>query len=156
MQSSFFIVCTFSSMTSSTTSIFFLLCVSLLIRDFSDCCTDSELVRGCRIATAHLSPNFQCLCGVGCDKEFPFKTRLECEASLKEGTLWLSSLVYQMRIYGLLLQNKRPWFSPRIGPRSLKYAFTIPIPRSLEKSYHSKFFLAYLWCRIDRSKLFWP
>ena len=32
------------SQTSSTT--FFLLCVSLLIRDFSDCCTDSELARG--------------------------------------------------------------------------------------------------------------
>eukprot|EP00093_Oithona_nana_P004411 04411.XXX_102913_101662_1 [CDS] Oithona nana genome sequencing. len=72
-------------MTSSTTNIFFLLCVCLLIRDFSDCCTDSELVRGCRIATSQLSATFQCLCGVGCHKEFPFKTRLECETSLKEG-----------------------------------------------------------------------
>ena len=75
----------FSSMTSSSTNLFFLLCVALLIRDFSDCCTDSELVRGCRISTPDFSPDFQCLCGVGCHKEFPFKTRLECEASLKEG-----------------------------------------------------------------------
>ena len=156
MQSSFFIVCTFSSMTSSTTSIFFLLCVSLLIRDFSDCCTDSELVRGCRIATAHLSANFQCLCGVGCDKEFPFKTRLECEASLKEGTLWLSSLFYQMRIYGLLLQNKRPWFSLRIGPRFFEVCFYHSNPQKPRKKLPFKVFLAYLWCRIDRSKLFWP
>merc|ERR1712029_1003176 len=74
-----------TNMTSSTTSIFFLLCVCLLIRDFSDCCTDSELVRVCRIATSQLSATFQCLCGVGCHKEFPFKTRLECETSLKEG-----------------------------------------------------------------------
>jgi len=71
------------SQTSSTT--FFLLCVCLLIRDFSDCCTDSELVRGCRVATSELSGSLECLCGVGCHKEFPFKTRTECEAGLKAG-----------------------------------------------------------------------
>jgi len=70
------------SQTSSTT--FFLLCVSLLIRDFSDCCTDSELARGCRVATSEISGSLECLCGVGCHKEFPFKTRTECEASLKD------------------------------------------------------------------------
>ena len=80
-----FVFFLFSSMTSSSTNLFFCLCVALLIRDFSDCCTDSELVRGCRISTPDFSPDFQCLCGVGCHKEFPFKTRLECEASLKEG-----------------------------------------------------------------------
>ena len=45
--------CTAMSQTSSTT--FFLLCVSLLIKDFSDCCTDSELVRGLNTASVYKS-----------------------------------------------------------------------------------------------------
>lgn len=68
---------------SSGSTVFFLVCVSLLVRDFSDCCTDSELARGCRVTTSEVSGTLECLCGVGCHKEFPFKTRTECEASIK-------------------------------------------------------------------------
>ena len=68
---------------SQSSSVFFLICVALLIKDFSDCCTDSELVRGCRLATSDVSGTFECLCGAGCEKEFPFKSRTECETVLK-------------------------------------------------------------------------
>jgi hypothetical protein len=70
---------------SQTSTTFFLLCVALLIKDFSDCCSDSELIRGCRVekSTDTEAGSLQCLCGVGCHKEFPFKTRTECEASIK-------------------------------------------------------------------------
>ena len=48
--------------------------------------TEAELPsvkQGCRVATSEISGSLECLCGVGCHKEFPFKTRTECEASLK-------------------------------------------------------------------------
>lgn len=70
---------------SSTSLVVF--CVILLIRDFSDCCTDSELIHGCRVEkpASSTSGQFECLCGVGCHKEFPFKSRADCEASIKSG-----------------------------------------------------------------------
>ena len=55
-----------------------------IIEDFSDCCTDSEIISGCRIEkSATGSAGWECLCGVGCEREFPFKTRTECETKLK-------------------------------------------------------------------------
>ena len=61
--------------------------------DFSDCCTDSEIITGCRIEKSVTgSAGWECLCGVGCEREFPFKTRTECESKLKgkyyEGAIW--------------------------------------------------------------------
>ena len=163
-SSSFFIVC-ICSMTSSTTNIFFLLCVCLLIRDFSDCCTDSELVRGCRIATSQLSATFQCLCGVGCHKEFPFKTRLECETSLKEGR-------YNFMTQQLILPDENLWPSPPEEQKALIFGQNLKGPLALKNVcigfYHSNsyeprkklfkvfFFFFILWCWKDRSKLLCP
>ena len=80
---------------SQGSSAFFLLCVTLLIRDFSNCCSDSELIRGCRLATSEVTGTLECLCGVGCQKEFPYKTRTECEASLKSKLLLLWTNLYK-------------------------------------------------------------
>jgi hypothetical protein len=53
----------------------------LISGDFSDCCSNDELATGCRFEKS--ISGLECLCGVGCNKEFPFKTRMECEASIK-------------------------------------------------------------------------
>ena len=50
--------------------------------------------QGCRVATSEISGSLECLCGVGCHKEFPFKTRTECEASLKGEYVCYSSYTY--------------------------------------------------------------
>ena len=59
--------------------------------------TEAELPsvkQGCRVATSEISGSLECLCGVGCHKEFPFKTRTECEASLKGEYVCYSSYTY--------------------------------------------------------------
>ena len=54
------------------------------IEDFSDCCTDNEIISGCRIEKSVTgSAGWECLCGIGCEREFPFTTRTECETKLK-------------------------------------------------------------------------
>ena len=61
----------------------FLCCLS---DDFSDCCDHDEMASGCRLersSQAGSSSGLECLCGVGCDREFQFKTLAECEAKLK-------------------------------------------------------------------------
>ena len=83
---------------SQSSSVFFFICVALLIKDFSDCCSDSELVRGCRLATSEVTGTFECLCGAGCEKEFPFKSRTECETVLK-GMLCASHLILLIKYF---------------------------------------------------------
>jgi len=73
-------------MSSKLASGLWLLVVLLNIKDFSDCCTDSEIISGCRIEKSVTgSAGWECLCGIGCEREFPFKTRTECETKLKAG-----------------------------------------------------------------------
>ncbi len=62
---------------------FILICLAITINDFSNCCTDSELAHGCRVEKSDITASLECLCGVGCKKEFPYKSRTECEAALK-------------------------------------------------------------------------
>ena len=39
------------------------------------------MVTGCRVERS--IGGLECLCGVGCEREFPFGTQAECEASIK-------------------------------------------------------------------------
>ena len=60
--------------------------VTCVSDDFSDCCDHDEMASGCRLersSQAGSSSGVECLCGVGCDREFQFKTLAECEAKLK-------------------------------------------------------------------------
>ena len=45
------------------------------------------MASGCRLERSERSPGaragVECLCGVGCDREFQFATLAECEASIK-------------------------------------------------------------------------
>lgn len=74
-------------MGSHTKKIFFWITLALLIHDFSDCCSYDEMVTGCRLAKSSSNDfgGLECLCGIGCQMEFPFKTQTECEAALKSG-----------------------------------------------------------------------
>ena len=49
--------------------------------DFSDCCTYDEMVSGCRHEKS--TEGMECLCGIGCKREFPYKNMAECEAKLR-------------------------------------------------------------------------
>jgi len=73
-------------MAGQVSQIFTLFFLLLCIRDFSDCCKEWDQVSGCRIVGAE-SGTLQCLCGMGCKREFPFSSRTECEANIlsKEG-----------------------------------------------------------------------
>ena len=54
--------------------------------DFSDCCDHDEMASGCRLERSSQTGSasgMECLCGVGCDREFQFRTLAECEAKLK-------------------------------------------------------------------------
>jgi len=66
----------------------FFVCLTALIHDFSDCCDHDEMASGCRLERSSQTGSasgMECLCGVGCDREFQFRTLAECEAKLKSG-----------------------------------------------------------------------
>ena len=62
-------------------------CHFCLSDDFSDCCSHDDMASGCRLERSSQAGSssgpVECLCGVGCDREFQFKTLAECEAKLK-------------------------------------------------------------------------
>ncbi len=44
------------------------------------------MVTGCRLERSPgsaMGGGLECLCGVGCEREFPFASQAECEASIK-------------------------------------------------------------------------
>lgn len=53
--------------------------------DFSDCCDYEDMVTGCRLQpnVGATSGGLECLCGIGCEREFQFESRAKCEAALK-------------------------------------------------------------------------
>merc|ERR1712080_340473 len=55
-----------------------LLSILLVIRSEGECCQDDERSEGCRIVSAGLG-KYECVCGMGCRREFPFLSRLHCE-----------------------------------------------------------------------------
>ena len=56
----------------------------LFSEDFSNCCSYDEMVTGCRLEKSPSSDTgFECLCGIGCQREFPFETQAECEANVR-------------------------------------------------------------------------
>ncbi|XP_023336933.1 protein crumbs [Eurytemora carolleeae] len=62
-------------------TIFTFICLLTIINDFSNCCQDSVKSEGCRIVAAGTG-QLECLCGMGCKKEFPFHSKQECEKQL--------------------------------------------------------------------------
>ncbi|TRY73568.1 hypothetical protein TCAL_11088 [Tigriopus californicus] len=69
--------------------VFFFLVVAISIQDFSDCCDYDDMVTGCRLQpnVGATSGGLECLCGIGCEREFQFESRAKCEAALKSGLL---------------------------------------------------------------------
>jgi hypothetical protein len=52
--------------------------------DFSDCCFSDTMVVGCRAEVSLSdSTSLECLCGVGCEVEFQYQNKAQCEAAIK-------------------------------------------------------------------------
>eukprot|EP00092_Neocalanus_flemingeri_P021401 GFUD01023202.1.p1 GENE.GFUD01023202.1~~GFUD01023202.1.p1 ORF type:complete len:133 (+),score=19.74 GFUD01023202.1:37-435(+) len=65
----------------STPHLLTIILMLLMIKDYSDCCRDAAKSEGCRIVPG-AAGTLECVCGMGCRRDFPFQSRNECEAQL--------------------------------------------------------------------------